>query len=154
MSKINYNGGFYALLLLCALILWLCLSSCNCERRIDRLSKKCGRDWASDTIVLFDTFKIKDSKTDTIFKYFQRDTVIIREGRLTMKYYYNNHDSTVYLSGKCDTIFVPRIIKVPYEKVEVDYNWWNKLGWVWWILGLAVLILVALRAWKFFVSGA
>jgi hypothetical protein len=57
----------------------------------------------------------------------QKDTVIIKEGGLTMRYYYNTHDSTIYLSGKCDTIFVPVKYDIPTMAVideDSGFNWW------------------------------
>ena len=84
------------------------MASCSCGRMARKIERKCGKNAFVDTLVVRDTVRVQSVKKDTIFKYFQNDTVIIREGRLTMKYFYNSTDSTVYLSGKCDTVFVIR----------------------------------------------
>lgn len=78
----------------------------------------------SDTII--NTIYIKESKSDTIFKnHIVRDTVIIKDNKLTVRYFYNTKDSTVYLDGKCDpdTIRVPVIINAVQE---IEQTKWQK----------------------------
>jgi len=129
------------------LLFSLFLASCSCEWHGERIQKKCGSSSVKDTIILRDTIRIPSVQTDTIFKP-GRDTVIIREGRLTMKYFYNSSDSTVYLSGKCDTVFITRDIKVPYEKIVIVDNWFVRNKW--WILICSVLALGGFAVIRYF----
>jgi hypothetical protein len=115
--------------------------SCTCEQKLNNIKKKCPDLVKGDTLTLRDTVEIPSVSTDTVFKYFQKDTVIVREGRLTMKYFYNTTDSTVYLSGKCDTIY--RVIerKIPTNTImdSGGFNWWIIVS-----IGLAVFLLFLL----------
>lgn len=120
--------------------------SCSCNWHLERAEKKCGKRTIQDTLIIHDTIKVSSVRKDTVFRYNQTDTVIVKEGRLTMKYFY--HDSLVYLSGKCDTVFINREIRVPYEKTVLEFDWW---AWVkrkiWWIL--LIVVVLALVAWVY-----
>lgn len=124
------------------LLLTLCvtiLSGCGCNFYIKKVKAKCGV--SSTTEVIHDTITVNSVSTDTLFKFYhvQKDTTIIREGRLTMKYFYNTKDSTVFLSGKCDTI------RVPYEKTIIKNNYHESIGkWYWFLIILLGLIFVIL----------
>jgi hypothetical protein len=111
------------------LILTLLISfSCTCERKLDKVLKKCPELLLNDTIRIRDTIVINGVQKDTIFNYLVKDTVIIREGGLTMKYFYNTHDSTIYLSGKCDTIYIPYTKDIAVNQILNEdpggFNWW------------------------------
>jgi len=131
---------------LAALIIFL-LSSCGCNYHLKRAEAKCGKTVFKDTIHVFDTVRINSVSTFTVFENNRTDTVIIREGRLTMKYFYK--DSLVYLSGKCDTIFLNRVIKVPYEKTVLNFSVWS---WIHtnliWILIFGFLAFVCVIVYK------
>lgn len=118
------------------------LSSCSCDWHLQRAEAKCGK-LSSDTIMVHDTLFTKQLSKDTIFKYFVKDSVIVKEGKLVMKYYYNSHDSTVYLQGKCIADTIIREIKAPYEKtvIKVEYfpSW---LKWVGCIIGVLFILLI------------
>jgi hypothetical protein len=63
--------------------------------------------------VKIDTVVTDSVVTDTIFKHnLVRDTLTLHKDKLTVKYFYNTTDSTVYLWGKCDsdTVFVQKQI--------------------------------------------
>lgn len=83
----------------------LMLLSCTPAKRLSRLIK--NHPELATPGVIHDTVTTQEVKRDTTFKYFQKDSVIIREGKLVMKYYYNSKDSTVFLQGQClpDTIY-------------------------------------------------
>jgi hypothetical protein len=121
------------------------LQSCSCDWYLTKAKEKCGSSIVNATITVHDTIKIDKVTKDTVFKQ-GKDTVIIREGRLTMKYFYNNKDSTVYLNGKCDTIYVIRekTIQVPVTEIKEGFGDWIKRFW--WI---PVIMLLALGVWRF-----
>lgn len=126
-------------------ILSLFLYSCSCDYHMSKLKKKCSYVLEKDTVLVHDTFIVSQIKKDTIFKfqYFQKDTVIIKEGRLTMKYFYNTIDSTVYLSGKCDTVKIIREIPFPIEKTIFKYDFLNSNKFFLLVaMLLAILILI------------
>lgn len=115
------------------------LDSCTCNYHAKRVKKKCGSTVIQDTLYIHDTTITESVQHDTIFRVFQKDTVIIKEGKLTVKYFYNNHDSTVYLKGKCDPDTIYKEIKAPYEKTIYEVDKWAE--WKWPItLGLVSLL--------------
>ena len=129
----------YLLSLITALIVILMLSSCSCEYHYGKLKKKCGI--VKDTILVHDTIITNLVSRDTVFKYYSRDTVVVREGKLTMKYFYNSHDSTVYLNGRCAPDTIIREIRVPFDKFEVKPDYYpNWLKWS--VITLLSLIIV------------
>lgn len=140
MTRQRYLAFILALIVA---VVFLC--SCSCDWYLTKAKEKCGSAVISQTVTVHDTIKVKESKVDTIFKQ-GRDTVIIREGRLTMKYFYNDHDSTVFLDGKCDTVFVIREIQVVTDKVELKEGFGDWIKRFWWIPALLVL---GLAVWRF-----
>lgn len=124
-------------------ILSVFLYSCGCEYHIKRVKAKCG--YSSDTIVRVDTVITKDVSTDTVFKYYTKDTVVIREGKLTVKYFYNSHDSTVFLQGKCDADTVIRKIPVIVNKYKTS---WYESKSLWWLLFFVAAILIVRAIFK------
>lgn len=120
------------------LIIILAFSSCTCEFYNRKLDKKCPH--RNDTLVVHDTLITTQFDRDTTFYYNQKDTVIIREGKLTVKHFYNR-DSTVYIAGKCAPDTIIREIRVPYEFVQPKVEYWP--GWLKWaVIGFGGLILI------------
>jgi len=117
------------------LLLIVFLSGCGCNYHLKRIQKKCGVD--RDTVYRTDTIFIPKVHTDSIFYYNQTDTVIVKEGRLTMRYFY--HDSLVYLSGECDTVSVVKRYPVVVNKYQPVTSW---ITWV--LVGALVAVLLTL----------
>lgn len=112
-------GTFWCALV--AFLLFLYLSSCTPQRRLDRFQKRHPYlfNKANDTIRLSDTVKvmIPGTAVDTFLTIQDlHDTVFIQKDNLNVKAYIY-HD-TLFLSASTDTIYkeVIRNIKVPYTK--------------------------------------
>jgi hypothetical protein len=77
---------------------------------------------------------------DTTFYYVQKDTVIVQEGKLVMKYFYNTHDSTVYLKGQClpDTVFYEKQIITNNLELKAD----PLVKYRWYFIGLFLVLLI------------
>jgi hypothetical protein len=74
---------------------------------------------------------IPEVKVDTVFHTDQLiDTVTIVKDNLKVKIY-TVHDS-VYVEGKCDTVYVEKILekKVPIVHYESRPDWWPWLKWI------------------------
>ena len=101
----------------------LFISSCSCDYHLSKVREKCKSLLTTDTIRVKDTIRIIAVTHDTLFKH-SRDTVHAHHDRLTMKYFYNTKDSTIYLYGKCDSIikYVDKQIIVNKD-VYKTYNW-------------------------------
>ena len=119
----------------------LFLASCSCEYHLKKAKAKCSLDQLTDTIWKKDSVFVDRVKKDTAFYYNQTDTVIIKEGRLTMKYFYR--DSTVFLSGTCDTIKIIKEVPVIVNKTELKDTWNIK-----WYLLLIVVLFAAYKLIK------
>lgn len=134
----KYNWGLI-LSVICNLIFWVVvvsLFSCTPERRLSRLIKK-NPELQN---VQIDTVVTSEVKKDTIFDWRTiKDTVIVKESKLTIKYFHT--DSTVYLSGKCesDTIYVEkRVIEVEDKGFfDFDISFWGYA-----LIALLVLIIL------------
>lgn len=126
---LNDNTRAFMLLLLIALFA-LSISSCSCDYHASRIAKRCGASQI-DTITHRDSIFINKIEKDTVFKFgLKRDTVVLKQNKLTVKYFYNTHDSTIYIQGKCDSIIIYRDVKIPVEKIIVEENWFSKNKWL------------------------
>jgi uncharacterized membrane protein len=106
---------------------YLLVAMCSCGRKhwTNRGEKKGWIETKIDTIVTDSVV------TDTIFKHnLVRDTLTLHKDKLTVKYFFNTHDSTVYLWGKCDsdTVFVQKqIINMVKSGNWFKDNWFQIL---------------------------
>jgi hypothetical protein len=120
------------------IILLAILFSCSPQKRLNRLLKKHPELIQTDTIWQTDTLIVEAVKIDTTFK-FKHDTITIVEDRLTVKTFYNYHDSTIYISAKCksDTIIreIPVQVQTISAKPTTDWNFYLLI-----ILGILVFI--------------
>lgn len=123
-----------------AILLATVLIGCSPERRLQRLVKRYPHLLAKDTITIRDTFITKEVSKDTVFNLSNsRDTVVIKQDKLTIKYFYNRQKDSVYLQGKCDADTVVKVIKVPYDKIIYKSEDWKYIL-VWAIIGFAFFV--------------
>lgn len=105
------------------------IASCSPKQRLANLLKRHPELIKTDTVFRRDTIVTKSVNTDTIFRtQITKDTVIIRENNLTVKYY--NDGKTTYLKGTCDTIRIFREIPVMVNQVEAKPLSWMERAWV------------------------
>jgi hypothetical protein len=113
-----------------ALFVAFMVSMCSCNQKA-WTKRGYTKGWIkSDTIT--ETIITESDSKDTIFKHsIYRDTVVLKENKLTVKYFYNNSDSTVYLSGKCDsdTLYVDKYItRIETKEDHSDWPYWLVIG--------------------------
>lgn len=131
------------LIVICAVAHFLC--SCSCNYHLDKAKAKCGYTIERDTVTVKDTVTVPGSQMDTVFKFVpgaSHDTVIIREGAQTYKFFYNNRDSTVFLDGAVKTVTVPVEVKVPVEKTVIKESLVGEFKWPLTLLAALVIFLV------------
>ena len=128
----------------------------KCNRKLDRVVKTCPELLKHDTtIVNFDTTIVtKEVRVDTLVNS-KFDTIEIIKDKFHVKIV--NLIDSFYIQGGCDsdTIYIDKIIKVPYNKVGpikltiIDHimNGFNKFWW--WLIILAVLYFILRRLIKF-----
>lgn len=113
------------------LLIILLLASCSPTKRFNRLIEKYPYLITSDTITIHDTITlyIPEVHTDTVVTLKQLiDTVTISKDRVTVKTWYVPKEKKVYIQGKCDPVYITKIVerKVPVKYYE-KYPWWKKL---------------------------
>lgn len=122
--------------------------ACSPQARLNSLLKNHPELGRRDTITRIDTIIVPRVATDTVFRtQITKDTVIIRENNLTVKYY--NDGKTTYLKGTCDTIRIIREVPVTVNTFEVKpETTWEK-AWRWFkdfliplLLGAVVILLI------------
>jgi hypothetical protein len=106
-----------------ALIVFLTSGTWSCSAKW-HLRKAISKDpglMKETHIVVYDTLVTERVQADTSFYFYQIDTVVLKQDRLTMKYFFN-HDSTVYLSGECeaDTVIREITVQAPPQVVYKD----------------------------------
>lgn len=146
-------------LALIGLLFALVLFSCDPAQRIARIVKRHPELVKTDTVWRKDTIYTDAVQKDSTFRFYQTDTVVMKKDKLTVKYYFN-HDSTIYLQGKCDPDTVFKYYPVQVNNMEVakaltwkqraklyfmDNLWWMLIvGWlIWKIFGKAISTLIS-----------
>lgn len=119
------------------------MASCGCNYHLKKVQSKCGFTTKVDTLTLHDTIKTERTIKDTLFKH-TKDTVVLKQNNLTVKYFYNTKDSTIYLQGKCDTIIKIITKKIPVSTTNYNTNFWNRNNFIF-ILIIALLVMFVLN---------
>jgi hypothetical protein len=133
------------------LIATLMLSSCGCNYHLKKVEKKCGYSTSTEVVTFHDTIYTERIVKDTIFSFTNSsDTVILKQDNLQIKYFYNTHDSTVYIKGECktDTIYKDRVVTINNKTYEWSLKEAIKSNLLW--IGLILfIVLILLIAYKF-----
>lgn len=113
------------------LLIILLLASCSPQKRFTHLITKYPYLLTQDTLVVHDTINlyIPEVHTDTVVTLKELiDTVTISKDRVTVKTWYVPKEKKVYIQGKCDPVYITKIVerKVPVKYYE-KYPWWKKL---------------------------
>jgi hypothetical protein len=109
-------------------LLFVLFISCSPKQKLSLLLKRHPELIKQDTVHKIDTIVINGHRLDTVFYYKQTDTIIKKENGITLKYFYNTRDSTVYLEGKRDTIVIIREVNVPSISLDTtNVTWYQKL---------------------------
>jgi hypothetical protein len=147
MRKITPRFYSYIFLALIALFIVIGLSSCGCNYHLKKAEKKCGYSTSTEVVTIRDTIYTDRVVKDTIFSFTNSsDTIVLKQNNLQIKYYYNSHDSTVYIKGECktDTIYKDRVITVNNKNIEFSFKEWVKSNLIWLFVSLFVLAVLYL----------
>lgn len=109
----------------------LLLVSCSPIKRFTRLIEKYPYLLTQDTLIVHDTINlyIPEVHTDTVVTIKElTDTITITKDRVTVKAWYVPKEKKVYIQGKCDPVYITKIVerKIPIKYYE-KYPWWKKL---------------------------
>jgi hypothetical protein len=141
-------------------LLFLILA-CTPQRRFDRLVKKHPYLLTSDTLIVKDTIRdtiritIPEVEIDTVVDAYKLyDTITLYKDRIKVKVW--RVKDKVYISGKCDTIYIEKPIeRVVYRKIPIkiyEKTPWYKtlLNNIIGILLILLVIYVTYRIIKFY----
>ena len=125
-------------------ILILLIIGCSPQKRLNRLLKKHPDLLQIDTLVVKDTFVVKEYRGDTtlIFKY--HDTVVNNE-KIFIKHFYDTLTREIHYEYICIGDTVIKETFIPYEKIVIqELTWWQKYGTlvIFGIILLAVLMVL------------
>lgn len=134
------------------IIISLLLVSCSPAKRFTRLITKHPELLTTDTLVVRDTITIyvPEVHTDTVVTIQQlTDTITLTKERVTVKAWYVPKEKKVYIQGKCDPVYVTKIVerKIPVKYYE-KYPWWKKLLNN--LLAIFIIFVVAYTAYKLY----
>jgi hypothetical protein len=122
------------------LIIALAITACTPQHRLTHMMRKHPELFRADTITIRDTIRLKADKADTVFSYSSvTDTVVLKEGRLTVKYYHTR--DSIYLKGECKDSIIVREIRAACPPVPTSRAYSGP--WVNAFVGLLFLIIVA-----------
>jgi hypothetical protein len=104
----------------------LVLMACSPKTRFTRLVTKHPELLTQDSVVLMDTVRvvIPEVRVDTVVKVNDLlDTIFLEQEQLKVKVWMKGDQ--VFIEGKCDTVFVDKIIerKVPIRYYEKTAKW-------------------------------
>ena len=130
-----------------SILLLFTILSCSPVKRFNRLIERHPELITSDTVTLVDTIRvvIPEVKVDTVVSVKSLlDTVYLEQEQLKVKVWMKG--DRVYIQGKCDTVYVDRVIerKVPvkyYQKVTTFSDVMKYLYKTIWILFVMLLII-------------
>lgn len=113
------------------LIILLLLVSCSPTKRFTRLITKYPYLITTDTVVVRDTITlyVPEVKVDTVVTIKElTDTITLTKDRVTVKAWYVPKEKKVYIQGKCDPIYITKVVEreIPVKYYE-KYPWWKKL---------------------------
>lgn len=115
-------------------------TSCTPEARLKRLHKKYPELFVKDTIFIRDTLITSEVSKDSAFYFYQKDTVLIKEGKLEIRYILNK-DSTVYIQGKCLPDTIIKTIPVITEKAIInEKSWYDRF--VNWLIPIILILFI------------
>lgn len=110
------------------ILLVVVIVGCSPQRRFTHLITKYPELLTTDTIVVRDTITlyVPEVHTDTVVTIKElTDTVTITKDRVTVKAWYVPKEKKVYIQGKCDPIYITKIVerKVPVKYYEKTPKW-------------------------------
>jgi hypothetical protein len=111
--------------------LLILLASCSPTKRFTRLVEKYPYLLTQDTLIIHDTINlyIPEVHTDTVVTLRELvDTITLTKDRVTVKTWYVPKEKKVYIQGKCDPVYITKIVerKIPVKYYE-KYPFWKKL---------------------------
>ena len=109
------------------LFVFLAVTSCSPQKRLNRIVKNNPHLAQLDTTFLVDTIVIHDYSVDTVTKIVEHDSVVVIDNeKVILKYFYDTLRQEIYHDVVCkgDSIVKEYEIVHDYIKVEKGVSWW------------------------------
>jgi len=141
-----------------SLLALLLLFACSPKTRFTRLIEKHPELLTIDSVEVIDTVRITVPKvehdtvfTNHFFTEIRKDTLVIQKDRLTIEIYHDTIHDSIYVSGKCDTLTIEKIIerKIPVKYYEKTPKWKQLLNY---LIYLVLVIALLYGLYKFLKS--
>jgi len=129
--------------------------ACSPIKRFTRLVEKYPYLLTVDSVIIHDTISIYIPKVevDTVVTIEQLiDTVIVTKDRVTVKTWYVPKEKKVYVQGKCDPIYITKIVerKIPIKIYEKTPKWKLLLDKLLYLLLILALLYGLWRVLKYY----
>lgn len=139
------------------IILSLVLISCSPSKRFTHLITKYPYLLTQDTVLVKDTITlyIPEVHTDTVVTLKELiDTITLTKDRVTVKTWYVPKEKKVYIQGKCDPIYITKIVerKIPVKYYEKTPKWKLFLDNLLYLLLILALLYGLWRIIKYYYS--
>ena len=139
------------------LFIVLVITACSPSKRFTRLVTKYPYLLTADTLTVKDTVTIYIPKVevDTVVTLKElTDTITITKDRVSVKTWYVPKEKKVYVQGKCDPIYITKIVerKIPVYYYEKIPKWKLLLDKVLYLLLILALLYGLWRVVKYFYS--
>ncbi len=139
------------------LFIVLVITACSPSKRFTRLVTKYPYLLTTDTVTIHDTISIYIPKVevDTVVTLKELiDTITITKDRVSVKTWYVPKEKKVYVQGKCDPIYITKIVerKIPVYYYEKIPKWKLLLDKVLYLLLILALLYGLWRVVKYFYS--
>ena len=139
------------------IILSLVLISCSPSKRFTHLITKYPYLLTQDTVLVKDTITlyIPEVHTDTVVTLKELiDTITLTKDRVTVKTWYVPKEKKVYIQGKCDPIYITKIVEreIPVKYYEKTPKWKLFLDNLLYLLLILALLYGLWRIVKYYYS--
>lgn len=139
------------------LFIVLIITACSPAKRFTRLITKYPYLLTQDTVLVKDTITlyVPEVKVDTVVSLKELiDTVTITKDRVTVKTWYVPKEKKVYVQGKCDPIYITKIVerKIPVKYYEKTPKWKLFLDKLMYLLLILALLYGLWRIVKYYYS--
>ena len=148
----------YSVLVLTCIILFI---GCSVPKRINYHNKQSARHYKkavelgykaqADTVFIFDSVFIEETRIDTTFIEKQGDTIRIEKDRLKIKYV--RVADSVFIEGICEADTVIKEIPITVqEKIYIEKTFFDYIGLdTWWkqvLFWIGLILIVVIILWR------
>jgi len=131
--------------ILLGILLFTFFISCSPQKKLNRLIKRNPHLAGKVTIYSRDTIVTQSVSKDTLFSFTNtKDTVILKQDNMTIKYFYDTKTDSVYLKGKCDTVWITRDVPISVTNISSQQSFVDTIKGKLWLIFIILVLLFLL----------